>query len=392
LPETQTIPKAELVDEEPVLKAVREGCTKIQASWDEANLPSWAKVLILVAALVFVAFNPWLVALGLVLLVVYGVYRVIRSLVISGPSPQKPVVEKPFVWPRDRIRAAISGHSRERPAGQSPPPRPAPARPVTADARVRPVHRRKPRPREEAIAALVVKPPQERLTELVGSLLAGGLVAVVMCVVMVLLSTLVGVPSQTVAYDLYTQYAWMVLLGIAGTWAVMIPAKFWEGTRGEAVLRRFITMVTGLGLGVLAFGIASMLMVHAPSYSFIGEFLDWTPVERSDLPHFYGPDGQPMAMAYVAVFGTLFLLTRWWRQANPLRPARLSLWWTFVSMVVAALVAWLWAFPESWAAIVACSRCWGWRWSAPWFSEGCSSRWCCWATRRPGWPASCSWC
>ena len=59
------------------------------------------------------------------------------------------------------------------------------------------------------------------------------------------------------------------------------------------------------------------------------------------------------SMAYVAVFGTLFLLTRWWRQANPLRPARLSLWWVFVSMAVAALVAWLWAFPESWAAIVA---------------------------------------
>ena len=45
-------------------------------------------------------------------------------------------------------------------------------------------------------------------------------------------------------------------------------------------------------------------------------------------PSFYAVDGRPLLMAYVACFGTLFLLIRWWRQADPLRSTRLSLWTT----------------------------------------------------------------
>ena len=192
--------------------------------------------------------------------------------------------------------------------------------------------------------ALVLKSPKERLTELVGSLLAGGLVAVATSIVAVLIGGLVADDSsQTADFQRYSEYGWLVLMSIAGTWAVLIPSKFWEGTRGEAVLRRFVMMVVGLGLGVLAFAVAGLFAVNLS----VGPDFGIDPfVRQQQLSHdFYTAYGRPQILAFLACFGTLFLLVRWWRQADPLRSSRLSLWSVFVSVAAAGLVASLCAVP-----------------------------------------------
>jgi hypothetical protein len=357
LPETQTVPKAELVDEEPILKAVRDTCSKLHTAWVQANLTTPVKVIILLAVIFAVAMNPWLLGLALVLLVLYGVYSVVRMLVHSGQSRHP--------------QTAGAGPSQQ-PAPPSTPPRPAAPGHGPAHPRPRPVYRPKPHPREVAAAALVVKPLQERLTELVGSLLAGALVAVVMCVVIVLLNTLVdNDTSQVAEYQRYAQYEWLVLMSIAGTWAVLIPAKFWEGTRGEATLRRFVMMVIGLGLGALAFGAAEMLSVDlstGPSYASAAPFKDLQLGPNHQWPlSFYNEYGRPQIGAFLVVFGALFLLMRWWRQADPLRPARLSLWSIFISVVAALLVALLCGFQqEEWLVMVAGAVSVSVQLAAPW--------------------------
>jgi len=58
-------------------------------------------------------------------------------------------------------------------------------------------------------------------------------------------------------------------------------------------------------------------------------------------------------MAYMACFGTLFLLMRWWRQADPLRVSRLSIWPLVVSTAMAGVVAAAWHFPQPWLPMVA---------------------------------------
>jgi hypothetical protein len=58
-------------------------------------------------------------------------------------------------------------------------------------------------------------------------------------------------------------------------------------------------------------------------------------------------------MAYMACFGTLFLVLRWWRQADPLRLSRLTLWSMIVSVATAGVVAWAWRFPQPWLPMVA---------------------------------------
>ena len=50
----------------------------------------------------------------------------------------------------------------------------------------------------------------------------------------------------------------------AGAWAVLMPAKLWEGTRGEQALRRFALLVIGLVFGAAAFGLDRLLLVNLP--------------------------------------------------------------------------------------------------------------------------------
>ncbi len=200
------------------------------------------------------------------------------------------------------------------------------------------------RPKTPALA-MVLEPPRERLTELIGSLLVSALAVAVMSVVMVLIESYradaVNVPRPE-------QFAWLLLVGGFGAWSVLITSKFWEGRRGEALLRRFLLMVIGLGVGLVAFGLSEMLMVSLPPAAGYPK----PPAYR--LPaSFYAVDGRPLLMAYVACFGTLFLLIGWWRQTDPVRSTRLSLGKLILSVVAAAVVASLWQFPQPWLPMVA---------------------------------------
>jgi hypothetical protein len=210
-----------------------------------------------------------------------------------------------------------------------------------------------PRPREPATVAWVVKTPRERVASLLGSLLGGAMATAAMTVVMVLLLSHRGAVPRP------EQVAWLALTSLAGTWAVMICAKFWEGSRGEAILRRFALMVVGLGLGALSFGAASLLMVTLPASP---EF----PKGEYHLPPSFYAAGSPLVMAHLACFGTLLLVMRWWRQADPLRGTRLSLWTLLVSVGVAAVVAAAWQFPQPWLPMIAATMSVSIQLACPW--------------------------
>jgi hypothetical protein len=306
-PPVPVVFRAEVVDEEPIWRAVRGNWIKLGVAWDEANLAKPVKVVLLVlAGLVCLNFAAILVPLAFSLLLAYGVYRFVRMIVLSLAGPPPPSERQP-------VPAAV-------------------APPVVPRTR---------RVAEHAVPAFVLKSARERFTDLVGSLLAGALVALAMCVVMVLVSSYLDKPP---APELC---AWLALAGIAGTWAVLVPAKFWEGTRGEPMLRRFILMVVGLGLGLLAFFAAQTLLVQLPFESKLP-----SPGYRLP-PSFYGARGQPLVMAYMAVFAGLLAVLRWWRQADPWRTSRLSLGFMIVSVAMAAVVAGVLKFPQPWLMMVA---------------------------------------
>src|SRR5262249_34687935 len=134
---------------------------------------------------------------------------------------------------------------------------------------------------------------------------------------------------------------------IVGAWAVLIPAKFWEGTKGEAVLRRLTLLILGLGVGAAAYATATLLdikfsdspMVHVNT-GFQNRFHD-------------AKDGSPLALAYLAYFGALFALVSWWNQANPLRSTRLSVWSIMTCVFWAWVINMVWPFPQPWGMMVA---------------------------------------
>jgi hypothetical protein len=331
----------EAVDEEPVLRAVRRGCRRMYAAWNESKLNTPMKILLLCVGLfaVLATAQP-LLPLLVFALVVYGIYYLLRAMVLAfRPRRSLPVAPPP---PTAVVQSGVQAD-----AGS------VAARPGTSPVAA---HRADPnrwRQQESPLEALVLKPTRQRAAELLGSLVGSALVALTMALVMVILNGFrASIPRPE-------QIAWLAILSVAGAWAVLIPSKFWEGSRGEPMLRRFILMVIGLGLGLLAAELAAFLHVSLP--------YDPNLVSgRYELPGTFYQDGTPQALAYMACFGTLFLVVRWWRQADPLRSTRMSLW----SMVFCVLVAWLtaalWLFPQPWLLMVACAMSVSVQLASPW--------------------------
>ncbi len=200
-------------------------------------------------------------------------------------------------------------------------------------------HKRRKHWREEAAEALVVKTTRERLADLAGSLILAALIGMVMSIVAVLLRGDTSVEQN--------QFAWLALTSVLGSWAVLIPAKFWEGTRGDQTLRRVTLLVLGMGVGAVAWLGAGQLLV---------EFTDSPQLQNVTLfdfsKNFYDTKG-PMLGAYLAYFGALFAGIRWWRLADPLRRTRLSVWSVGACVLGAWIVDWIWKFPQPWGVMVA---------------------------------------
>jgi hypothetical protein len=145
------------------------------------------------------------------------------------------------------------------------------------------------------------------------------------------------------------QYAWLTMTSVVGAWTVLVPSKLWEGSQGEAILRRVVLLIIGLLVGAAAYGFADMLMVKFPD----------SPMRQLVNTHnvgtgFFDPkDGAPLLYAYLAYFGSLFFVVGWWRQADPLRRTRLSIWSTVLSVMVAWAISCVWPFPQPWGLMVA---------------------------------------
>ena len=339
---TVGVVQATVVDEEPIWRAVRESWQRLRATWDQANFSAPIKIaLLLVGIVAFLSMAHVLIGGAVLLLITYGIYRVMRCVVLALAGPRRPR------WVQRRGRGDCPDFRAPgdcpdfRAPGDCPDFRASENGTVPFSATLSP---KAAEPlRKSAVPTLVVKPPRQRLTELVGSLLVGALVALAMCVVMILIGSRNLFPPNP------EQYAWLSLVSIAATWAVLVPSKFWEGSAGEPMLRRFILMIVGIGLGLVAYFVAETLMVRLPPDHEIPAATHY------QFPtNFYAAgDRRPLAMAYMAALGTLFVLLRWWRQTDPLRPTRLSLWSMFVSCFMAAVAAGIWSFPQPWLMMVA---------------------------------------
>jgi hypothetical protein len=78
-----------------------------------------------------------------------------------------------------------------------------------------------------------------------------------------------------------------------------------------------------------------------------------------------GGANPPLAM-YVTYFAFLFLLLRWWRQAEFTRNQRLSLWSVAVCIFWAWVLQFFWAFPQPAGMMVAGVTAFATQLASPW--------------------------
>jgi hypothetical protein len=217
---------------------------------------------------------------------------------------------------------------------------PAPTTPVAVPARPVRYSRRQQRlaRRESARRGLPPKSPCDKVTELLGSLLLAAAVSGAASLLMLIVQG----RDTKVAHE----YAWLALSATLGAWGVLIPAKLWEGRIGDVVLRRFAMLGIGLLFGLTAYESSKFMQVAIDNE-----------VEMYHVPldtkAAYNEEGRPEVMGYLAYFGFLFLLVRWWRQADPLRGSRLSLWSLLVCVFWSGALNVFWQFPQPWGMMMA---------------------------------------
>lgn len=321
--------------EEPIWRAIRENWQQAKEAWDKADLNQPTRVALIVAGIIalVVTSGAWISVLvvgGLC----YGGYRVVRSVVLASSGPRTPRTPNPAVAvPVAKI---------------APSPAPTAPAPATAEA-PRQARRLKPRRYgERALTALPVKSNREKFTELLGSMLLAAGAATALCVLMLLAFQ----GTDSLANFPLENFVSLALLSTVGTWAVLVPAKFWEGTIGEPGLRRFILLIIGLSLGTFAWGVDRSLAMH-PNYPVhprmsavipTHTIINGQPAERPQRA-LSDDSGMPTLKGYLAFFGFLMPVLSWWKLADPARRHRVSLWSAALFTGWGFLLSEFWEFP-----------------------------------------------
>jgi hypothetical protein len=293
-------------------------------AWYERNWTAkdyFLAVLILVAvgslgsvALVTLApvLVPATVALGIILVVLKATRK---HRVLSTAAPGSPVVLNPVVTAPPAAPSPIV------PAAPSPMPValiPAPPQPPPAGVQPARFVAKSAVPRE-----LPPKPARTRLVEATSAMLLTTVLAVIAAVL----------ASGLMRLATIEECALLAATTLAGCWAVLIPAKIWEGQSGDALLRRLVMAALGVGVGIWCSFLDGVLQVG------------WLNNVGDRPLLFQSMDWMPKLLADASYFGLVFLIPRWWLLADSRRPLRFNPWMVIVPSFWAWLITLIWSHP-----------------------------------------------
>jgi hypothetical protein len=345
--------------EEPIWKAVRETWNKFKGWHGEGTQgmkPLNRALLMFALVVVCIYFGGEAIGLAIPVLICYGIYYVVWVSVIRPNA-----VRQAAVSADDQLAGASRGTSNLRQEAMTAAWHP-PAAASPASRYARKVRERRIRAswRERAHQELAAKPLREKLAELFGSMLTAAMFAALAALVAPVLA------GSSMDSGSLAVYLWLAVVGTLGSWAILVPTKFSEGKiEDQGPIRMMLLMLGGL-VGGVAWWLANMLIVQVPS---VGEPIgaNWGVLSHEmlkwNMPH--GGANASLAM-YVTYFAFLFVILRWWRQAEFTRNQRLSLWSVVVCVFWAWLLQFFWAFPQPAGMLVAGVTAFATQLASPW--------------------------
>jgi eukaryotic-like serine/threonine-protein kinase len=251
---------------------------------------------------------PGLVTLGIILVVLKATRK---QRVLSTASPGSPIVLNPVTVAPPAVPSPVV------PVAVAPPPAPPVVPPPAVVQPVRFVA--KPAaPRE-----LPPKPARTRLVEATTAMLLTTVLAVIAAVL----------ASGLMRLATIEECGLLAATTLAGCWAVLIPAKIWEGRAGDAMLRRLVMAALGVGVGIWCSFLDGVLEVG------------WLNNVGDRPLLFQSMDWMPKLLADASYFGLVFLIPRWWLLADSRRPLRFNPWMVIVPSFWAWLITLIWSHP-----------------------------------------------
>ncbi|HMC66172.1 MAG TPA: serine/threonine-protein kinase [Gemmataceae bacterium] len=208
----------------------------------------------------------------------------------------------------------------------SPPPRLPVARPAPV--------------RAEAIpTALPVIPLRAQVAELSGSL---ALSTVLAGLFSILWMALFKFPEAT-------SFGLLFFPTVAVSWAVLIPAKYWNGHRGDAWARRFVMMILGGAVGV------SMLWLNGWGPELASPEAGVAIAGDGPLSHLFpsGHEGLSVAASYLSYFGLAMCALRWWKMADRRRSHRFSFFPVLAAGFWSLVLMFIWPWSQPWYGALA---------------------------------------
>ncbi len=171
--------------------------------------------------------------------------------------------------------------------------------------------------------------------------------------------------SGTIGQPYVVGMIWSAVMSLVCAMVAITLGKRWQATEGDAAVRCFVQLTLGLGIGAVAYGLSEFLMV--PWTTITHENFGDLPVQR--WRGFFAADNAPLLAAYLAYFPLLMGLVQWWKQADPLRRTRFSLFSVLWTLLMAGIVQLIIPFPQPWGALVFAGTSIAVQMSTPWYNS-----------------------
>lgn len=151
---------------------------------------------------------------------------------------------------------------------------------------------------------------------------------------------ILGTPVEAIYFGVVTLLA---------AWPLILVSKLWEGRPGESLLRRLWLGVCGLAVGALC-GVTAefLLLINSPVPSRIFQVdSDGLLGNREAAGLRVLQEGSPTIVGFALFFCLLFMLRRWWLQADNFRSGRFRIGTSILTLIVGGMVALIVPFPTA---------------------------------------------